>query len=362
MAEHHGRFPHIQRHSERPQRALSRWHAVLIWALLLLAAVQCGRSVFVANVSYLDLPRYAAGTERAPYQDRIGMMPLLRWAEHNPSLGRAAAAINRSEQSTPQHASHPEPMSADKLACVLAGCLSVVLMTVAATLVTRRRFPDLWWIGGALVLAILYASYAARAELNLWYPYDLPHFAVFGLATLGILEGEWALFFLCFLLDIPIRETSIYLALLGGAVALFRRQTRVAAATVAIALLVWLPTRILITRHFAGNANEVGVRWHHIAHAILDPLHWPQVASAGGFLLIPLLLGRRSLLPDQRVFLWAAAPCVAVTLVFGLWYESRIFGEWTVALALLLAEELRHLLQTFRAEGASSPGLGQSPR
>ena len=325
-------------------------HAALIWSLLLLAAVQCGRSVFVANNSYLDLPRYAAGAERAPYQDRIGMMPLLRWAERSAPLAHAASGINRSEQATPQHASHPEPMTADKLACVLAGCLSVVVMTVAATLVTRRRFPQMWWIGGALVLVILYTSYAARAELNLWYPYDLPHFALFGLATLGILEGEWGLFFVCFLLDIPLRETSIYLALLGGAVALHRRQTRIVAATAAVALLVWLPTRLLITRHFAANPNETGVRWHQIAHALLDPLHWPQVASAFGFLLIPLLLGRRLLRPDRRIFLLAAAPCVAVTLIFGLWYESRIFGEWTVALALLLAEELRAMLQERRAE------------
>ncbi len=329
------------------------WQRLLIWVLLVLAALQCGRSIFLDNNSYLDLPRYAAGTERAPYQDRVGMIPVLRWAEHSPSLARAAAAINHSQQSTPQHASHPEVMSAEKLACVLVGCLSVVLMTLAATLVTRRRFPEMWWIGGVLVLAILFTSYAARAELNLWYPYDLPHFAVFGLATLGILEGEWGLFFLCFLLDIPLRETSIYLALLGGAVALSRRQTRIVAVTAAIALLVWLPTRLLITRHFADNSNEVGVRWHQIAHAILDPLHWPQVASAFGFLLIPLLLGRRFLRPDQRIFLLAAAPCVAVTLIFGLWYESRIFGEWTVPLALLLAHELRGFLHARGPEAAT---------
>ena len=38
-----------------------RW---IIALLLLLAAVQWGRACFVANVSYLDLQRYAAGLER----------------------------------------------------------------------------------------------------------------------------------------------------------------------------------------------------------------------------------------------------------------------------------------------------------
>ena len=325
-------------------RLAPRRHTLLISLLLFLAAVQCGRAIFLANVSYLDLARYAAGTERAPYQDRIAMIPVLRWAEHSAALTRAAAAIDRSEQATPQHASHPETMGPEKLASVLVGCLSVVLMTFAATAVTRRRFPQMWWLGGALVLAILYTSYAARAELNLWYPYDLPHFAVFGLATLGILEGEWGLFFACFLLDIPIRETSIYLALLGGTVAWSRREMRVLAGIAAVAALVWLPVRLAVTHHFAHNANEVGIRGHQILRALANPLHWPQVASAGGFLLIPLLLGRRLLRPEGRIFLLAAAPCVLVTLIFGLWYESRIFGEWTVALALLLAEELRAYL------------------
>lgn len=325
------------------------WRASVIVFLLLLAALQCGRACFVANVSYLDLVRYAAGEERLPYQDRVAMVPVLRWAERSRLLGRAAAAINRSEQATPQHASRPEVMGPEKLASVLVGCMSVVVMTFAATWYTRRRFPEMWWIGGVLLLAILFASYAARAELNLWYPYDLPHFAVFGLATLGILSGQWWLFFLCFFLDIPIRETSVYLALLGGAVAFARREMRVMAGVAGVLLLAWLPFRMVVTHHFAHNSSEVGVRWHSIASAVADPLHWPQVASAGGFLFVPLILGRRYLLRDQWFFVLAAVPCMLVTLIFGMWYESRIFGEWTVALAVLLADQLRRMLEERRS-------------
>ena len=123
-----------------------RWHRAVIRLLLLLAAVQCGRACFVANVSYLDLERYAAGLERLPYQDRVAMMPVLRWGERNARLRQAAAAINRSEQATPQHASSPEVMGPEKLASVLVGCLSVVVMTFAATGYTQRRFPAMWWL------------------------------------------------------------------------------------------------------------------------------------------------------------------------------------------------------------------------
>ena len=312
-------------------------HRILIWALLLLAALQCGRASFLANVSYLDLSSYAHGTERMPFQGRVAMMPVLRWAETSHTLDRAATAINASLQKTPQHASHPEIMTAEKLVCVLIGCVCVVIMMSAATWYTSKHTPTLWWLGGALVLAILYASYAARSELNFWYPYDFPHFALFGLATLCILEGAWIPFFALFLLDTPVRETSVYLILLAGTVAFHRRQRPVLVALAGVFLLVWLPFRLWVTHHFAHNASEIGIRWRGIAHALLDPLHWPQVASAGGFLLLPLWLARKHLAPDQQAIILAALPCLAVTLIFGMWYESRIFGEWTMLIAVLLS-------------------------
>ena len=335
--------------------ASKRRHQAVIWILLVLAALQCGRASFVVNVSYIDLPLYAAGAERMPYQGRVAMIPVLRWAGHNRLLAKAAAVVNRTQQATPQHASRPEVMSPEKLLCVLLGMLSVLVMTLGATWFTRRHMPRFWWLGGFLVLVILNASYASRAELNFWYPYDLPHFAVFGLATLCLLEGEWIAFFAFFLLDMPIRETSVYLALLGSAVAYQRKQPKLVGSVIAAALLVWLPLRLAITHQFGHNPSELGVRWIGVFHALADPLHWPQVASAGGFLFLPLWLGRRYLRADQRAFILAALPCMAVTLAFGMWYESRIFGEWTVALAILLSYEIGRWLSGRRGFG-SAPG------
>jgi len=326
---------------------------ILICILLFLAALQCGRASFLVNVSYIDLQRYAAGTERMPYQGRIGMEPIVRWAEGNPLLNRAAAALNASLQKTPQHASHPEVLGPEKLICLLLGCLAVLLMTFAATAYTARHLPQLWWLGGVLTLAILYASYAARAELNFWYPYDLPHFALFGLATLCILEGWWPAFFALFLIDTPVRETSVYLLLLCSAVAWQRGKRQLVAWNAAAFFLFWLPTRLWIVHRFAGNPGETGIRPIGILHAVFDPLHWPQLFSAGGYLLIPVWLARRHLARDQQWFIYAALPCMAVTLAFGMWYESRIFGEWTVAIAVLASTEIASALKNLFASDAT---------
>ncbi len=328
---------------------------LLIFFLLFLAAVQCGRSVFLVNDSYLDLRLYASGGERMPYQGRIAMMPVLRWAGRSAALGSAAASIGASQERTPRHIARPEPMSPEKLICVLLGCISVLAMTFGATWYTWRHLPELWWLGGVVVVVILNASYASRAELNLWYPYDLPHFAVFGLATLFLLEGAWAPFFALFLLDLPIRETSIYLSLLASAVAYQRRHFKVIGLVAAVVLFAWLPLRLAIVHHFANNPGETGVRPIGILHAVADPLHWPQVASAGGFLFLPLWMARKYLTDDQRIFMLAALPCLVVTLIFGMWYESRIFGEWTVALSVLLCQAFAGWLDSRRrARGGDS--------
>ena len=317
-----------------------RRHKVLICALLFLAAVQCGRASFQVNVSYIDLQRYAAGTERMPYQGRIGMEPIVRWAEDNPLLIRSAAVINDALQRTPQHASQPETLGPEKLICLLLGCVAVVVMTFAATAYTTRHLPELWWMGGVVTLAILYTSYAARAELNFWYPYDLPHFALFGLATLCILEGWWPAFFALFLIDTPVRETSVYLLLLASVVAWQRGQRYLVAWTAAAFFLFWLPVRLWIGHHFAANLSETGIRPIGILHAVFNPLHWPQLLSAGGYLFLPMWLARKYLARDQQWFLYAALPCLAVTLAFGMWYETRIFGEWTLSLAVLASTEI----------------------
>lgn len=329
-------------------------HRKLIWLLLFLASVHCTRSIFFANVSLLNLPSYAAGTESMPFQGRIGMIPVVRWAPTNRFMIKAAAFMDASLRKTPHYAIPPERVTPEKLACIAIGIASVLVMTFSTTWFSQRRFPRVWWLGGVFVLLILYTTYAARAEVNFWYPYDLPHFAIFGGACIAILEGAWVPFLLIFILDMPFRETSIYLIPVAFSVALNRRQFRLLVPLSLVTLLVWLPFRLYIVHLFANNPTEVGVRWMGMFHAIVNPLHWSQLASAGGFLMVPLWLGRANLKSDERVFLYASVPGLLVTLLFGVWIETRIFDEWTVAIAILLTSESNSLLQQ-RFSGMQAP-------
>jgi hypothetical protein len=70
-----------------------------------------------------------------------------------------------------------------------------------------------------------------------------------------------------------------------------------------------------------------------------NPLHWPQLATAFGFLALPLYFGRRYMWRRQRYLLLGAVPCLLVTLAFGIWLETRIWDEWIVPAAVILAAE-----------------------
>jgi len=67
-----------------------------------------------------------------------------------------------------------------------------------------------------------------RATTNYWYPYDLPHAALFGMAALFALEELWLPMLLCFGLDVPTRETSLFLVILAGALVWVRQGGTVA--------------------------------------------------------------------------------------------------------------------------------------
>ena len=235
------------------------------------------------------------------------------------------------------------------------GVLSMLAMTALATAFGWRRYPAFGWVAGVLLLLVFYVSYAARAEANFWYPYDLPHCAIFGAACLSILNGAWIAFLVFFLLDMPFRETGIFLLpavlLLTWHASEFKKGLMVSAA----ALALWIPFRIQIMHLFANNSTELGIHGSQMFHAIVNPLHWPQMASALGFLLVPLFLWRRHLSRREQLFIWAAIPGFIVTLTFGVWFESRIFNEWAVAVATLVTTQLAVLLKQHKANEAEVP-------
>lgn len=343
-------YPDVQP-SSRPRPIV----VAVVSVLLLMATLHCALSVFWLNYSYVDLRLYIAGTAPMPYQGRIGMMPILQAAQNSPRFVDLAKKVDDNRHL--RHKRFPfEPISALKLASLIAGTVALLLTTALALFYGLKRFPNFWWLPPTLMLAMLYITEAARYEVTLWYPWDLPHAFLFGAACLLIFEGLWIPVFLVFLIDLPVRETAIFLMPLSFGVAWVRGQHRQAIA-VSIAMLgVWIPFRIWILHRYAANlSTEMGLHLGENLHNVVNPSHWPQMLSAFGFLLIPLIMGNRLLKPSQRAFMLAAVPCLIVTSGYGVWAETRIFGEWLLPAAVLATAEIDRLFITRRSATLDLP-------
>ncbi|MDP9051754.1 MAG: hypothetical protein M3O31_13710 [Acidobacteriota bacterium] len=299
--------------------------------LLLCATTHCVLSIFYVNTSYLNLPSYARGTAPEPFQRRFLMVPVLRWAESSHVLQKAAT---RYGVNVPQR----EPMSPEKLACILVSFLllnGLGLWTIRASEHLSIRH---WWLLWALLLAILYASYAARYEQALWYPYDIPHLVFFGLATAFILSNRPAPFIAAFLLDAPTRETSIFLIPIALLVHLRSKAWRIA---IAVCSVIWVLTRLLAQHLFPDGVHQWnGLHWYNE----LKPWHLPQVFSIAGFLWLPVWLGHKYLNRQERLALYAATAMIFVTFYFATWNETRAWSEWSVFFAILGAVQLERAL------------------
>jgi hypothetical protein len=300
---------------------------IAIVLLLLCATTHCVLSIYYVNTSYLDLHRYAHGTERQPFQRRILMVPVLRWAESSHCLQGLA---DRYGVNVPQ----PEPMSAAKLACILVSlvllnCFGLYTLRSSRSLAIRHE-----WLLWAILLAILYASYTARYEQTLWYPYDIPHLVLFGLATVFLLSDRPLPFVAAFALDALTRETSVFLILLALAVHYRSKPWRMA---IAASSVWWLLICILARHLYPNGAYEWnGLHWY----AMLKPQHLPQLFSIVGFLWLPVWLGLKYLTAPERRALYAASAMILFTFFFATWNETRAWSEWSALFAILAAVQL----------------------
>jgi hypothetical protein len=217
---------------------------------------------------------------------------------------------------------------------MLLGVILVSAIGLATMLMARRLSIRHDWLPWALLLVSLYAGYAARYEQALWYPYDLPHLAAFGAATLFLLLDKPLPFLACVAVDVFLRETSLFLLVL--ALVVYYRST-IWRVTAVAGIALWGVSRLLAQHLYPHNAYRWNaVPWYRMA----APWHWPQVFSIVGFLWIPVWFGRRYLSPIQRRALYAASAMMLATFYFATWNETRVWLEWSVLFAVLATIEL----------------------
>lgn len=314
----------------------------------MLAALQCARSDFFVNQAWaIDWHRFVAGTVMQPYQDRVGMLPYLRWAGHNAWV---ALCLTKYGQMTFWEARYQEPMSVEKFASLLAGVVSVLALLAFCVAYGRKRLR-LWWLPSVFMLLILMVSLDVRSEHNVWTPYDLPHACLFGAAAICALEGQWAAMLLLFAVDVPVRETALFLVavflplgLRGG-----KRRTLIMAA---LMLAYWVGWRLLEHRWFGHNPSDVASYHANNLHELLYPHHWPQIFSLGAYLVPFLILERKRLAERPRWLLFASLACMPVVAYYGVWGETRIWLEWTLPWAVLAAMEAEDFIYEIRDKSA----------
>jgi hypothetical protein len=120
----------------------------MISFLLALSTIHCVRAIFFTNVSWVDLRRYSHGAERMPFQGRVAMVPILRWAGDNDEVKRIASLLDREEkhQLGRQSEMCSEPLSPEKLASIGVGLASSLLAVAWLAVIGWRRFGTLWWL------------------------------------------------------------------------------------------------------------------------------------------------------------------------------------------------------------------------
>ncbi len=307
--------------------------------------------VYLEHVpSALNLVAFEQGAERTPFQYRVLLMPLLRWAHQSLSLNQWAVKLSALQGWFPQRV-HPEAFveAAIDVACVLCTGLITRRIYHASSrtgMLTPYAYP--------LTLVMIAATYTFQTMHSLRFVYDFPSMALFG-------AGVYLLYFRCsrlllgalFIVATLDRETSIFLLPLYLTAAYLRPSTESRPRTIwqrstllfVLALTtLWIAWHLYVVRHYAHNPSASGPRlWLNLG-IIACPIAWPQLLSTCAYLWPFIFLYRRRI-PDPmlRACIWLLPPWFIVMLRYGLVLEPRIFGELIVIAApaaILIAESL----------------------
>ncbi len=317
---------------------------IVVWLILVFAALQIGRAAVSQNSPFIDPHQYAHLAGKSPYQNRIAMAPVLLAAEHSKEFATFHRVFFGKTVDDPL-----------ELASMLVDSLCLVLL-LPITAALRRSFtpqPAISWLAPALMLLVVAFTYVVRYEQRFSYPYDFPSMLLFNLGLLAILARRGWLLTLLLAVAIPNRETAVFLVPVWFW--LQWRERRYISAVAYSALGVVIAAAWYVEIKSILHSPDVPYLFPFVynLYVTLLPAHWPQLLSVFGFLAIPMWL-LRSYLTDPRLkAAWlSAVPFILAALIVGVWRETRIFGELSSLVAVTFAIQLEQLI---RVTAAGSP-------
>ena len=311
-----------------------RRHLKAAWyprVALLFACVYFAQLYTTLKPSYLDLPAYALGQERMPFQARELMRYPLLLAGRSALLQRLTAG--RSAVHTPE-----------LLALELSNCVCLALAGWAAVKLyrvydSRSHMP---WLPFALLIVICLFDFYLTVPFS--FPYDLPATIFLGWGTYFVATRQFGFLLPVFVLGTWNRETTLFLILLMISMA-FTRGGRWTWRSLSgqdilqIALLsaLWLSITAGLHHRYAGNLTEAGSRVSGNLQALGHPLLWPNILSASAFLLPWIWLQRDRLPLPLRAGALLLPFWVLLLLWVGQILELRIYGDISVFVAACAA-------------------------
>ncbi|HSY01806.1 MAG TPA: hypothetical protein VK819_06605 [Acidobacteriaceae bacterium] len=359
------------------RKELSRWAVLALYLLMTVQFVGC--YLFLGR-SYIDLDRFGHGYERLPFQTRLLLAPLFRWAQSSPHMIHYASQLAMNGYFFP-HGVGPGgvvQLYLDIPCVLIAGWVAVRLYQASS------RQHLLTWLVYPLFLVLCTVSYILHAVQNYRFIYDMPSMAFFGLGlyliyfrksviwlvalfAVATWNRETTLFLIpFFLLSACVRERHPTLAELSAEKAQgghsgqgsllpmhvspgsewfeWRRALRPEVAVPALLMLVyWTAWHVFIFHLFRHNSSEyfprIGFNWQCIRRL----RYYPQLLSAFGYLLPFLVIYRKQVHDAQlRIWMFAIPAWYAVMAVWGILVETRVFGEllpFVACAAMLVAEE-----------------------
>jgi len=350
------------------RRKSSLARAALRFLYLLMTVQFIGCYLFLVH-PYIDFFRFAHGYERLPFQTRLLLAPLFRWALESPFMLRHASSWSADNYFFPRGIGPGGVLELYlDLPCVLIAGWATLRIYQAAS---RRQL--LGWLVYPFFLVLCTVTYILHAVQNFRFVYDLPSLMFFALGLYLIYFRKSTLLLVAlFAVATWNRETTLLLVpffllsacvrapsatappLRSDALSLVpsplpsRFQWRRAlepsvAIPAALMLAYWTAWHFFVFHLFRSNVSEYYPRlswnWTYLSHL----RYYPQLLSAFGYLLPFLILFRRKIPdPQLRIWIWAIPVWYALMTIWGLLVETRIFGEllpFITCAAILIAEE-----------------------
>lgn len=319
--------------NERLRSQLAGWYSRII---VVFAAAFAAQIYTIELPPYLDLRKYALGQERMPFQARELMRYPLLWAGNSSFLQRHT--MGRAGMNSPE-----------RLVLMLLTFAAILLSVWAAQKIDRMYWPKarVRLLPFAVLVVVFFFDFYLSVPFS--FPYDPLSMMFLGWGLYLVLTDQFWWLLPLFALATWNRETTVFLILARGAVALSREgQWRLRAVKlrdvveIAALCVVWAAVMLALHHKYAANPTEAGSRIANNLRDLTHPVLWPGILSGSAFLM-PWIYWRRDLIsaPRLRACVLLLPLWVLMLLCVGQILEVRIYGDIAVFVAVCAAAILR---------------------